>query len=61
MTIPTTPVEEMSNDVLLNEMMIWFRIGRNEDGLKGEERAYFKKVCDEILKRNLLPRRYFND
>jgi hypothetical protein len=48
------PVEEMSNDVLLNEMIIWIRIGRNEEGLKGEEKKYFRAVCDEVKKRGLL-------
>ena len=45
---------ELSDDQLLQELMDWFRIGRNEGGLKGAERKFFQNVCDEIVRRGLL-------
>lgn len=47
-------VKKMSDEQLLNDLMYWFRIGRNESGLKDKERDYFKSVCDEISRRDIL-------
>lgn len=54
--------QKLQNDDLLGEMMDWFRIGRNGDGLKGKERKYFQDLCKEIKRRNLLDyRNLFRD
>jgi hypothetical protein len=47
-------VTKQSNDALLQEVMDWIRIGRNEGGLSGDERKHFQKVCKEVGKRKLL-------
>ena len=54
MSVSDIPVGEMSDDGLLDALVIWIRIGRNEEGLKGKERDYFRSVCDEVKKRGLL-------
>jgi hypothetical protein len=55
-------IKDMSDEQLLNDLMYWFRIGRNEDGLKDKERKYFRSVCDEISRRDILnPANLFKD
>lgn len=49
-------VKEMSNDQLSNELMYWFRVGRNEGGLKDDERKFFRAVCNEMADRRILDR-----
>jgi hypothetical protein len=51
-------ISEMSDDKLLDALMFWIRVGRNENGLQGNEKIRFKSICDEVKKRNLLPREY---
>ena len=46
-----------SDDILLDEMMILFRIGRNEGGLSDNIRENFKAICAEGKKRGLLVRK----
>lgn len=46
----------MSNHELSTELMKWFRIGRNENGLHGDERKYFRAVCNEFAERGLMDR-----
>jgi hypothetical protein len=48
--------KEMTDDQLLEDLLIWFRIGRNEGGLNLEERTYFQSLVKEIKNRNLLNR-----
>jgi hypothetical protein len=43
-----------SDEELLNELVYWFRVGRTENGLKGDERSYFKELTSEVEKRKLL-------
>ena len=50
-------VKEMSDEKLISELQYWFRVGRNEDGLKGEERKFFRAVCNELAERGVLSRR----
>ena len=50
-------VKELSDDMLLSEMMDWFRISRNEGGLKEPERKYFQDLCKEIETRGLLDKK----
>ena len=47
-------VKEMSDDALCDELMYWFRVGRKEGMLKGDERKHFQKVCNELRSRGLL-------
>ena len=46
--------EKMKDDQLLDQLLYWLRVGRNEDGLKGDEKKFFKSLCDEIRRRELL-------
>ena len=46
-------VPTMSDDLLLGDLMDWVRISRNEGGLRGEDRLYFKALIKEINKRKL--------
>jgi len=50
-------VKDMKDDELCEDLMEWFRIGRNEGMLKGEERRYFQEICKEIKSRGLLKRK----
>jgi len=52
-------VKAMDDDTLLLQMMEWFRVGRSEGKLYGNERKYFKAICKEIGKRKLLKRELF--
>jgi hypothetical protein len=45
---------EMDDDRLLEELVIWVRISRNEGGLKGSERENFRAIVKEIRNRKLL-------
>jgi len=45
---------DASDEELLNEIMYWVRVGRNENGLNGDERIYFKRISAEVAKRGLL-------
>ena len=47
-------VVEMSDDKLLETMMDWTRIYRNEGKLNGDERKNYRAICAEIKKRGLL-------
>ena len=47
-------ISEMDDGLLLEEMMDWFRISRNQGGLEGAERSYFQGLCKEIGQRGLL-------
>jgi len=47
-------ISKTSDDDLLNDFMYWFRVGRNENGLHGDERIYFKSLSAEVTKRGLL-------
>jgi hypothetical protein len=43
----------MSDDALLQELMYWVRLDRDENGLYGDERTYAKKLSAEADKRRL--------
>ena len=45
---------DASDEELLNDLVYWVRVGRNENGLNGDERTYFKRLSKEIAKRKLL-------
>lgn len=47
-------VVKMSDDKLLETMMDWTRIYRNEGKLNEEERKNYRALCAEIRKRGLL-------
>lgn len=49
--------EKATDEELLTEVMYWIRVGRNEDGLIGEEKSYFKNLSNEVNKRRLLSHR----
>ena len=46
--------DKMTDAQMLDQLMFWLRVGRNEDGLKGGEKKFFKSLCDEIRGRGLL-------
>jgi hypothetical protein len=48
-------IKELSNDALLQELMDWTRIYRNEEQLLGEERQYYQALAGEVRDRKLLP------
>jgi hypothetical protein len=54
MTKPLIPPADQNDDSLLDELIYWVKVGRNEGDLKGEEKEYFKEVCTEVKKRKLL-------
>jgi len=47
-------ISKLSDDDLLNDFMYWIRVGRNENGLHGDERKHFKSLSAEVTKRRLL-------
>lgn len=47
-------LSKASDDFLLGEFMYWIRVGRNENGLQGDEKTYLKNLSEEIKKRKLL-------
>ena len=47
-------IKTMTDDNILNELMDWTRIYRNEGSLNKEERFYFKSICNEVANRKLL-------
>jgi hypothetical protein len=47
-------VPKMTDEKLLAELIYWFRVGRAEEGLHGEEHKYFQEICKEAKKRNLI-------
>lgn len=54
MSESTEKIAKLSDDDLLNEMMAWFRVYRNEGELKDDERKYFQNICSEIRERELI-------
>ena len=52
--ILVSKIPTLNDDILLSEMMDWYRIYRNEGELNEEEREYFKSICSEIKIRGLL-------
>lgn len=46
--------KEMDDDALLNELVFWARVSRNEGKLCEKERAHLKEVSAEVAKRKLL-------
>lgn len=49
-------VKSMTTDELALDLQYWFRVGRNEGGLQGGERQYFREVCNELARRRVLDR-----
>ena len=46
--------KEFNDEALLQELMDWTRIYRNEGKLPDEERKYYRSICEEIRKRKLM-------
>ena len=47
-------VPAMGDDELAEEFVFWFRVGRNENGLKGQEKQFIRALAAELEKRKLL-------
>ena len=45
---------DMPDDLLLDELMYWVRVGRAESGLQGEEKLWLRAVSLEVVRRKLL-------
>jgi hypothetical protein len=52
--------EDMGDDELLEEMMYWARVSRNENGLPETDHKFFQSVLDEIKIRGLLDKKNFS-
>lgn len=46
--------ETMDDEKLLNDLIYWIRVGRNEGGLHGEEHTHLRSLCREVRIRKLL-------
>ena len=46
--------KSISDNELLDDLMYWVAIYRNQGKLSDKDRKYFKRLCSEIGKRKLL-------